>query len=286
MTDPRFLDPAYYKVGAVDIGQFQWLHERLTVHGHPLTKYDDTFKRRVQNFQLAQGWTGAGADGYVGKLTLQRLAADPVTPISLTNWKLTLPTPLEGDDPDEVYPIGAAYEKPPYFDRVTGAILFRAPVDGATTPNSSYPRSELREMQGGVKAAWSNLTGVHEMAIEQAITAVPGIKPHVVAGQIHDAADDVIMIRLEGKRLFVESRGDDIGLLTDNYLLGTRFRVTVRAESGMIRVFYNGVEKARLHGSFSGCYFKAGCYTQANEGNGSGYGEVVVYALTVKHASA
>lgn len=284
MIDPRFLDPAFYKVGAVDIGQFQWLHERLTIHGHPLTKYDDTFKRRVQNFQWAQGWTGAGADGYVGKVTLQRLAADPVTPvpINLSKWKLTLPTPLGGDDPEEIYPIGT-FEKPPWFDRILGAILFRAPVEGATTPNSSYPRSELREMDPKI---WSNLTGVHEMVIEQAITAVPGGKPHVVAGQIHDAADDVIMIRLEGKRLFVESRGNEIGDLNTAYELGTRFRVALRAEPGMIRVFYNGVEKARLTGSFSGCYFKAGCYTQANESNGSGYGEVVVYALTVTHATA
>lgn len=290
MIDPRFLDPAWYNPGVEDIGQFIWLDGRLVVHDHGPNSYNDTRQKQVQRFQLAQGWTGTqlggNADGYVGRVTLQRLAADPKPPatLDLSKWKLTLPTPLEGDDPDEVYPIGT-FEAPPYFDRVLGATLFRAPVNGAHTENSRYPRSELREM---IPVKWSNATGVHEMSIEQAITAVPGGKPEVVAGQIHDADDDVMMVRLEGKRLFIEHDGDELALLTDNYQLGTRFRVTLRAEPGAIRVFYNGVEvqQARFAGTFNDCYFKAGCYTQANESNGTGYGEVVIYALTVTHATA
>ena len=36
----------------------------------------------------------------------------------------------------------------------------------------------------------------------------------------------------------------------------------------------------------TGCYFKAGCYTQSNESKGDkpeSYGEVVIYKLVVEH---
>lgn len=300
MTDPRFLDPIWYKVGAQDIGQFEWLDERLTLHGHPLIKYDDTFRRRVQNFQLDQGWTGTtppgNADGYVGKVTLRLLAADPIaaTPIDLSIWKWTGPTPLGGDRPDEVFPIGA-FQKVPYFVRWSdGPLSLRAPVDGATTPTSDYPRSEFREMsKSGAKADWGTASGKNEMVIEQAINHLPEGKPHVVAGQIHDATDDVVMIRLEGPRLFVESDGDEIAVLDENYRLGTRFRITIRTDHAGIYVYYNGtiVEAATLRGQWEHCYFKAGVYTQAYEGqnyNGKvvpegAYGEVIIYSLTVSH---
>lgn len=288
MTDSPFLDPAWYAPGVEDIGQFVWYDSRLVAHGFGPESYDDTRQKQTQRFQLAQGWTGTelggDADGYVGRVTLRRLAADPVVapPIDLSKWKLTLPTPLGGNTPAEIDPIGN-FEQPPYFDRILGAILFRAPVTGATTPNSKYPRSELREMD---PKAWSTKAGTHEMVIEQAITALPGEKPHVVAGQIHDAYDDVIMVRLEGNRLFAESDGDEVGLLDADYKLGTRFRVSLRTSPSDISVFYNGVRKATLIGSWTGCYFKAGCYTQANEDNGSGYGEVVIYALNVTHATS
>lgn len=203
-------------------------------------------------------------------------------PVDLTNWKLTLPTPLGGESPTEIkQPALATYENPPYFDRRPDGLGFRAPVDGAHTPNSSYPRSELRELRPG--GDWSTSAGVHEMVVEQAITAVPGDKPHVVAGQIHDASDDVVMVRLEGTRLFVESDGDEVALLTDSYQLGSRFRVSIRTDGTGIYVYFNGVGGRVLQGSWSSCYFKAGCYTQANESNGTGYGEVVVYSLDVTH---
>lgn len=308
MTDPRFLDPAYYKVGAPDIGQFEWLSWRMTLHGHPISRYDDTLKRRVQNFQTQNlGLTGTApggnADGYVGPYTLRMAAADPapVAFVDTKNFKLTLPTPLGGTTPQEINPIPDNWEQVPYFERrEDGSIAFRAPANGAHTENSSYPRSELRELtlSGGL-AKWSTAVGKHEMVIEQAITAVPSVKPHVVAGQIHDAADDVVMIRLEGTRLFVERGGDELALLTDKYVLGTKFRITIRTDHNGIYVYYNGllVEKATIRGQFSGCYFKAGCYTQAYAGqkvkqsDGSyktvptdTYGEVVLYSLKVTHS--
>jgi len=209
--------------------------------------------------------------------------------INLTNWKLTLPT---GDDePDEVtQPKLTQFRDPRYFDvdALGAGVVFRAPVGGATTGNSEYARSELREMTAGGKkqASWSGESGTHVMTINQAITSLPSGKPEVVAGQIHDDEDDVVMVRLHGSKLFVESDGRQVGVLDPAYQLGTRFTVQFVATPGLIRITYNGVRAVDLKRDGDGYYFKAGCYTQANEDNGGegSYGEVVIHALTVQHS--
>jgi poly(beta-D-mannuronate) lyase len=210
----------------------------------------------------------------------------------LTNWYLTLPVDTAlPDNPDVVMqPQLAAFALSPYF-RVTDAkdgIVFQAHAGGATTDNSSYPRSELREMTNGgkTKASWSNTQGTHTLTIRQAITHVPTVKPEVVAGQIHDKSDDVVMIRLEGSRLFVESDGENIGDLNTQYQLGTAFTVRIEASGGHIRVLYDGTLKVDYTKSGSGFYFKAGCYTQSNVSKGDNpqaYGEVIIYSLQVSH---
>lgn len=124
------------------------------------------------------------------------------------------------------------------------------------------------------------------MTITQAITATPRAKPHVVAGQIHDAEDDILMVRLEGRRLFVESNGDDVGVLDPRYRLGTRFTVAIVATPSGVRVTYNTARTVDLPKVGRGWYFKAGCYPQSNPERGDSpdaFGEVVIYALTVSH---
>ncbi len=207
---------------------------------------------------------------------LLALAAAPAQEIDLKPWKLTLPVgaPREIQDPSDF--------SSEHFMKIEGGIRFRAPVDGATTPNSSYPRCELRERD----AAWSTTEGVHTLTIRQAVTRTPARKPHVVAGQIHDAEDDVVMIRLEGRKLFVEGDGKNLGVLDPDYRLGTFFTVRIRAEGGRIRVDYDGVLKVDLGRRAKGCYFKAGVYTQSNLEKGElpgDYGEVVIRELSVAH---
>jgi hypothetical protein len=210
--------------------------------------------------------------------------------INLTNWKLTLPTSDDGEPAEITQPKLTSFRDPRYFhvDTLGDGVVFRAPVSGATTANSDYPRSELREMTAGGKkqASWSGESGTHIMTINQAITAVPTGKPEVVAGQIHDDEDDVVMVRLHGNKLFVEGDGKQIGVLDPAYRLGTRFTVQVVATPGLIRVTYNGIKTVSLERDGSDYYFKAGCYTQANEDNGGddSYGEVVIHSLTVQHS--
>lgn len=126
------------------------------------------------------------------------------------------------------------------------------------------------------------------MFIDEAITAVPKKKKHVVAGQIHGADDDLIVIRLEFPKLFIDINGKTGPTLDANYVLGKRFTVKFVAESGKIRIYYNGSQNPShtLTKSTSGCYFKAGAYTQSNcskesDCSSNNFGEVVIYNLSL-----
>jgi hypothetical protein len=228
----------------------------------------------------------------------EKLEAAPRYPaqiLNLANWKQTLPIGSSGQ-PTEIKNSSLKNYAHDSCFRVNSAgsgVVFRAPVNGVTTKGSSYPRSELREMQSGgdSMANWSTKSGTHTMFIDQAITAVPKNKKHVVAGQIHDADDDVIVIRLEYPKLFVDINGQEGPTLDSNYTLGKRFTVKFVAEGGQIKIFYNGASAPAytLKKSTSGCYFKAGAYTQSNcskekDCSSGNYGEVVIYDLDVRHS--
>lgn len=231
-------------------------------------------------------------------------AAPPTAPkrpgevLDLANWKLQLPIaqPDGSGILEVIQPALSQMADLPFCHVIADGrgVAFRAPTDGATTSGSKYPRSELREMKGADKAAWSTTQGGHHMEVIQAITALPRGKRHVVAGQIHDASDDVLMIRLEDERLFVEVSGKETALIDNDYALGDRFGIHLWAGGGRIKVFIDGASSPVLSvaSAATGCYFKAGCYTQSNAdteraaGHVAGpdnYGEVVIYGLRVWH---
>ena len=209
--------------------------------------------------------------------------------INLGYWYLTLPTGQQGS-PDTI--------ENPTLEKFTNdffklnptrdGVVFSAHGDGVTTKNSHYPRSELREMNGGEKASWSNTSGSHTLDVCEAITKVPSAKPEVVAAQIHDGNDDVLQIRLEGQKLMVQyNDGGSEAIIDPNYVLGTPYNVRIIAANGKVDVLYNGQKKAELPLSGSGWYWKVGAYVQSNstKGDGAGsVGEVTVYSLNCVHA--
>ncbi|NRN71366.1 Chondroitinase-B, partial [Kibdelosporangium sp. 4NS15] len=214
----------------------------------------------------------------------------PADVLDLRNWYIGLPIGEEEKPLNVEQPELATYSIDPWFRAAPDctAVQFRAAVNGVTTSGSNYPRSELREMSGSSKASWSSTSGTHTMVIDQAITAVPQGRPNIVAGQIHDAENDVSVFRLEGSKLYITDGNNKHKLVTDNYVLGTRFQAKFVVSGGQIKAYYNGVLQATLSKSFSGGYFKAGAYTQANCGNASpcsnsNYGEVKIYGLSVTH---
>src|ERR1700750_1643837 len=60
-----------------------------------------------------------------------------------------------------------------HLDDTRTGVVFTASAGGVTTKNSTYPRSELREMTGTEKASWSNTTGTHVLRLRQAVTRLP-----------------------------------------------------------------------------------------------------------------
>lgn len=216
----------------------------------------------------------------------------PASRLNLVNWKIALPVDTgHAGSPDEIkQPEISSFSLIPYFMANPNGegVVFRAHAGGATTKNSKYPRSELREMTDGGRqeARWSSQQGVHTMTVRQAITHLPDKKPELVAAQIHDDSDDIVMVRLENERLFVEAEGEEIGVLNDNYKLGMPYTVTITAEKNSIKVYYEGQLKVTYAKDGEDYYFKTGCYTQSNPDRGDksdAYGEVIIYDLKVEH---
>jgi hypothetical protein len=222
----------------------------------------------------------------------QPSATLPSQVLNLASWKLQLPVKSEGgSSPNEIKESAlTSFISTDHFylNQQRDGVVFKANASGATTKNSKYPRSELREMSndGRSNASWSNANGTHTMTIRQAITHLPDIKNELVAAQVHDGSDDVITIRLEGSRLFVQSDGKNIGDLDTNYILGTVYTAKIVAEQSSIKVYYNNALKVTADKSGKTYYFKTGCYTQTNTTKGdsaASYGEVTIYDLAVTH---
>ncbi|MGH3765971.1 MAG: polysaccharide lyase family 7 protein [Pseudonocardiaceae bacterium] len=217
----------------------------------------------------------------------------PADILDLANWKETLPTGSPGHPTEVKQPELKTYSADPWFtpNAQCNGVQFRAAVDGVTTSGSAYPRSELREMtdNGSHAASWSTNSGTSTMEIDEAITHLPQGNAHMVAGQIHNQDHDVTVFKLEGSKLYVTNNNDaHYKLVTDNYQLGTRFKVKFVVSGGQVKAYYNDRLAATVPVNSSGDYFKAGGYTQANCHNSSpcaasNYGEVVIYGLTVSH---
>ncbi len=221
-------------------------------------------------------------------------------PFELINWKLTLPitTPDNPTEPLEIrQPELATYQVSPWFKLTPDqkGLIFRAPVNAPTTVNSNYPRSELREMtaDGKEEIFWSSIKGTHTFFLEEAIMAIPKNKPVVVTAQIHGDDSDLIVIRLEGEKLFLARSKENLATLDDNYLLGRRFNVKFVVKGGEIAVYYNNSATPihTLAKKVNQAYFKAGVYTQSNCKteefpdlcSADNYGEVIIYQAKITH---
>eukprot|EP01113_Clastostelium_recurvatum_P000840 TRINITY_DN10372_c0_g1_i5.p1 TRINITY_DN10372_c0_g1~~TRINITY_DN10372_c0_g1_i5.p1 ORF type:complete len:240 (+),score=38.11 TRINITY_DN10372_c0_g1_i5:104-823(+) len=217
----------------------------------------------------------------------------PAQVLDLRNWYITLPVGEKGQPETVRQPALATFVFPPYFYVASvggdNVVVFEAPANGTTTKDSTYPRSELREMNGTALASWSNKSGNHTMMVREAFTHLPDKKKEAVGAQIHNATDDVIEIRLSNSRLFVQANGNDLTPdLDPNYKLGSVYDLKIQAYDSKIFVSYNGVLKVTYAYTGEGWYFKAGCYTQTNLSHGdppTSYGQTQIYSVEVSHTA-
>ena len=208
--------------------------------------------------------------------------------LDLTNWKLTLPTGQEGKPEEIVEPELSSFTNDFFRLNEAGRRVFTANAGGVTTSGSSYPRSELREMNGREKASWSNTAGTHTMRVREAVTSSRRSSRTSSPRRSTTPRSDVMRGRLEGRACWCGTRRERrLRPSTRRTRSALPTRCEIPPPSGHIRVSYNGTQKADIVKSGAGWYFKAGSYVQSNLSRGdapNAEGQVVIYALHVQHA--
>jgi hypothetical protein len=215
--------------------------------------------------------------------------------LDLTNWKLTLPIcTYNPPNPDEVKQPALSHYTSSFFqpNGDNNGVVFRAIATGVPTVGSEYARTELREMDGGGRrlGSWSCSRGSHHLYIRQSIDYLPTGRPAVVAGQVHCSTEYGLLVRLDGRQLYVRTAEGSMGDLDPNYQLGTLFELRIAAQDNVISVYYNESLKVEFRRDWQTCYFKAGVYLQSNvkrwgDSEGS-YGQVTIHDLRVGHTVA
>lgn len=225
----------------------------------------------------------------------------------LSNWKLTLPVDSSGGFSGTAVEVKdlSGYQNSKYFYTGSdGAMVFYAPVNGATTSGSSYARSELREMNGTSKAAWTLSTGGF-MSATLEVDAAPmrdGQGRKIVVGQIHGQDDELVRLYWQDNKLYFANDQSGSDNEEHNFTfkaadgsapdvsLNEKFSYTINAKGNVLDVdIYADGKVYHSHTTINSVwqsdtfYFKAGAYLGANETNGSGYGQTSFYALSFNH---
>jgi hypothetical protein len=232
-----------------------------------------------------------------------RTNVSPGGNFDLSLWELQEPVGTAGN-PTTIGPM--ALEGPngfhdSYFftDATDGAMTFWDPESGVTTPDSSYPRSELREMNADGSAANWAIAGTNTLSASVSVTQVPD---HVCIGQIHIGtaiqaglatstkpllelfyyADGDIQLAIENS-----PAGDQTAHAITNVPLATRFSYAIELTGdGTITLTINGAASTfTMPSTFNGYgeYFKAGDYDQTAGTDASVGATVKFYALQVTH---
>ncbi|GGI95936.1 polysaccharide lyase family 7 protein [Streptomyces brasiliensis] len=257
----------------------------------------------MTRFRLLAIATVAGLVGCVTALgTGSAGAADPdVAPggnFDLSVWQLQEPVGSPGSPttiPSSRLQGANGYQDSYFYtDTRDGAMTFWAPEKGVTTPNSSYARSELREMnRNGGAADWS-LSGRHRLS---ATLRVVSVTKNVCVGQVHLGSGGSSTKPL--LELYYHSNGD-IVLGTENspsggqtthpvghVPVGRTWSYTIAISGGnTIDLTVNGTTTHyAIPSSFFPYkqYFKAGSYNQSASDSTTKGARVAFYGLTVSH---
>jgi hypothetical protein len=234
--------------------------------------------------------------------------AVPSANFDLSDWKLQLPVNSQGalsGKAAEVKTLTGYVHGEYFYTGSDGAMVLGAPVNGATTGGSLYARSELREMNGTANAEWSLQQGGHLSATLQ-VDAAPrhadGSYGKIVVGQVHGGDEQLVRLAWEDGTLFfandITSNGTkDVHIELRNargeqpsVSLNETFSYTidVSADRLVVSVMADGQvysSSSAINDSWNdnSFYFKAGAYLGVNENNGSGQGQVSIFALDASH---
>jgi hypothetical protein len=175
-------------------------------------------------------------------------------------------------------------------------MTFWDPENGVTTANSSFPRSELREMtKNGQPADWA-ITGTHTLGATLKATQIPD---HVCVGQIHLGtgtpastkpllelfyyADGSIVLAIEQS----PAGGNEVKHAVGKVALGTKWSYVIGLSGDNISLIVDGgaPQTFAMSTTFNqeNMYFKAGNYDQSVGTSATIGAKVQFYALTIFH---
>jgi hypothetical protein len=167
-----------------------------------------------------------------------------------------------------------------YFELATGGTRAKlsAHLDGGTTPGSSYPRTEFRELEldGVTKKSFDPDSGTHYVKMLARLTKRPPNRPNIVLLQAHDASDDTAQLRVEGSNVKATINGTTVATLSTSFTMNTDYYMMIKivgSGSASTVAFYWGTTEAALttaaytSGSANrtgSWYLKCGAYGQSN----------------------
>lgn len=182
----------------------------------------------------------------------------------------------------------------PQFMTVTDSygrpgVQFMVNVAAPTTDGSSFPRTELRELDtdGVTLYGFNPQSGTHYLRGRTKITNLTVTKPTVIFGQCHNASSDIIALcsqlnsgtGLVNLLIRINGTASSIPKMSSNYTVGDEFDWMIQFTSSgywavyyhdMNTPFYDSVAHAALgltgitYTGSADCYFKAGCYSNTN----------------------
>lgn len=260
-------------------------------------------------------------------------AVPPASNFNLKQWTLNTPLPLGAIH--NAISIGQTtlngvpgknngYSNPPYFfTDQNGAMNFFAPLNGGTTPGSSFARCELYEILPGASPTWKlNTFKSNTLSASLLVKDVTPVEKRIVIGQIHDkgntdsfghSASNSPLLKLyydanaldpnnnlcngcvyaQIRKTPAQSKFLMIVNLINNIPLNTIFTyqlkllnngaLTVTANQASTLIQLNTSNNNTLGWGAQQLYFKAGVYNLENGGSNTLGGATSFYALQVSH---
>lgn len=226
----------------------------------------------------------------------------PGSNFDLSKWELDLP--IKKGNSVEIIPtsqLSNGYSSEYFYtDKEDGAMTFFCPSNGATTPNSKYPRSELREL-----GEWKLNKGNHALYATCEVVQLPNSGKGVYIGQLHGLKqklhpqlikllwghDNTISVQVQKD----SKPGTEPIYSFGQYSIGEKisYNISVTNKSSTCVITVNVIDKSgtKSHSftyknnywSKDTYYFKAGNYLQNHDSSNSS-SVVKFYELDVIHS--
>ncbi|MES2818810.1 MAG: polysaccharide lyase family 7 protein [Pseudomonadota bacterium] len=221
--------------------------------------------------------------------------------IDLATWNLNIPVGVPSTTIETPVLVGGFQDY--YFktETTTGTVTFWAPVNGTTTENASYPRSELRETYAdGRLRNWYYTEADNSLSAALSVSQVPSTGK-IVIGQIHAKDSNSPLLKLEYQYKAWQGTGNIVAkvrltpadatgqviTIATGVALNQRFTYNIHlTPNGTLSVnSYGRLWSAKLDTTWASkpLYFKAGVYTQDNTGYETEAGRATFHALKIQH---